>query len=955
MINHFSPLHEVKRRPILDLLRGTAGFLMILAHSLFFFHDGSVVALNALARFGNTVVFTLFLFVSGASLYEAYIRPTDQQRKNTLSIAKRTAYLLFGYYIVAFVAVFEKIARFDAASIKNTIINVLFFIKIPAFSEFILPFIIFSLSILLLKPLYTKITKHYSIAIFVSLVIFIVAYALYPIQASGNIKLLKAVFIGEEGLLRFPILMYFPVFIFGMYWGKILDTSKNESTLRALAFMVGIMLLGVTLVAFLLSNIFPVNFIDPLNRWPPSFGFLTAGLSFALLTYLFYSLFLARRFMRVIVRCVDYLGQDAFDLYIVHIIILFLYRYTVGVKFDNPFIVLLLFTGILILSVFFSSLNWKISPSFFTLGHITFGKRYGLRVKKRYIFAVIFLNILLFSQINLFVSTTNTGGIIKKEEIIGIENAPIFTQPPSWYNQEYGYYRQLTLKNEDIFGPIRKGEWVLYTIDHKTKVDGKKSRPSGDDLLLAYYKDGGYTSIPVIIQSPNTSATTISLKVENDIFPNTFDNRYFLYYGSDFPIKQNEAPSPIIHTAVKYAFSTSEEYKQKLSLSLNRKWFLKSAPAKLYAKSVFLIPIVEDASVNNPRDNHAEYFVEIKNDVFAKQIALTAKENVEQTIDMQLFPAGEYEIAAYKKTAEIAVASRRQKVFVSEPLYIGISPDWEGWEVPRDTLDSFTNLLTLYGNPPITHFFNPRIYLPTVVSPEYASFLTDWILERKQSVGDDIALHLHMHFDVLEVVGIAPKKNPRWGYRSEEGYDVLSTAYSYDAFVRLLTWSKDQFKTHGLPESVGYRAGGWFMNSELLKALQDSGFLYDSSGRDREMWGGIYTSPWDLTSLSQPYYPAENDQNVSSDNRLSLLEIPNNGGNTFEHSAPQLTARFFDNYSENTLSQKKAVVFMDHPQWFTIYMKKISDLLGTVDKYSFTKDAGPVLYVTLQTIYELWK
>jgi hypothetical protein len=187
-----------------------------------------------------------------------------------------------------------------------------------------------------------------------------------------------------------------------------------------------------------------------------------------------------------------------------------------------------------------------------------------------------------------------------------------------------------------------------------------------------------------------------------------------------------------------------------------------------------------------------------------------------------------------------------------------------------------------------------------------------------------------------------------------EGYDVLTTAYSYDEFRAMLQWAKRQFMENNLPIPTGYRAGGWFADEKILAALDDEGFVYDSSARERTMWNGNGQSPWDINSTTQPYHPSRQDQNTSGADNLGLLEIPNNGADCYGYGVDELKRKFVDNFDRGPQTEKKVVTYLSHAQWQNDDENKMEEVLDMTDDWAYVADRGPVVYVTLDQIWEIW-
>jgi hypothetical protein len=143
---------------------------------------------------------------------------------------------------------------------------------------------------------------------------------------------------------------------------------------------------------------------------------------------------------------------------------------------------------------------------------------------------------------------------------------------------------------------------------------------------------------------------------------------------------------------------------------------------------------------------------------------------------------------------------------ISYPVYVTWTMDWEGFDVEQKYLDSIKKISNDYKMP-ITHFFNPFIYLN--LNNERSKYLTDWVLSR-QNVGDSIGLHLHMNNKMVEAAGVTPKTDISWGGWAKDGQDIPNSVYGYDDYSKIVKWAQAQFKENGLPKPTMFRAGAWF-------------------------------------------------------------------------------------------------------------------------------------------------
>uniref|UniRef100_A0A832DUR6 Uncharacterized protein n=1 Tax=candidate division WWE3 bacterium TaxID=2053526 RepID=A0A832DUR6_UNCKA len=314
---------------------------------------------------------------------------------------------------------------------------------------------------------------------------------------------------------------------------------------------------------------------------------------------------------------------------------------------------------------------------------------------------------------------------------------------------------------------------------------------------------------------------------------------------------------------------------------------------------------------------------------------------------------GRYAVSAQARSSAGTFTSPAVEFYVSYPLYVAWTLDWEGYDVPQNYLNMIEEISQNHGVP-ITHFFNPRLYTSPDISAAQAQYLTDWVKNRENQ-GDVIGLHLHMFPDLVSAAGVAPRTSPNWGSWKTDGYDVLTSAYTYEETVKLLDWSKGTFARKGLGIPVMFRAGGWFADEETLQALAETGFALDSSGRTKYTFGenGI-AGPWDLLATTRPYQLNAEDQNIVNSPTLNLWEFPNNGADSWAYSTEQLLERFQSNFSGAPLAEKQVVTYLSHPEWFSKDQPKIEALFAAIDSYRNRVDGGPVIYITLGQAYQIW-
>lgn len=388
----------------------------------------------------------------------------------------------------------------------------------------------------------------------------------------------------------------------------------------------------------------------------------------------------------------------------------------------------------------------------------------------------------------------------------------------------------------------------------------------------------------------------------------------------------------------------TEELPASISSHTNRQWVLKQTSLE-YSKLIYTVE-----TTGNVEDSPKYTIVETAKEGMFEEIS----DGIYQAeIDVQDLDTGTYHLQAKASINGEEFNAEPTLFNLSYPLYVAWTMDWEGTDAPDEQLQMIVDFSNKH-NVPITHFFNPRIYVTNDISADRANFLTQWVLDR-QSEGDGIGLHLHMYYDMVETTGVTVRKEPTWTDYANNGVDVPCTAYTYTEFAQILDWAKAEFTKHGLNIPTSFRAGGWFANSEILRALNDSGFLIDSSGRDYYVWGtknNKITGFWKLKSTTSPYQPSSSNQNsFSPAPNLSIWEFPNNGADSWWYTSTDLIKRFNDNYQTPLLDQPQTLTYLSHPHWIQKDLEILEPTYEHIDQYLTSSDQGPVVYVTLEQVY----
>ncbi|MBP6859248.1 MAG: hypothetical protein KBC69_01315 [Candidatus Magasanikbacteria bacterium] len=369
----------------------------------------------------------------------------------------------------------------------------------------------------------------------------------------------------------------------------------------------------------------------------------------------------------------------------------------------------------------------------------------------------------------------------------------------------------------------------------------------------------------------------------------------------------------------------------------------------------------------------------------------------EEKININSLSTGKYKANVKVEFACGESLSWYENVFISYPLYVAWSFDWEGYNVKKEYLEKIDALSEKHDNLPLSHVINPRLFITKTIPKAQQDYIRDWLVNRKNNKDDSLGLHLHMFYENLEAAKIdIPKKDLAdleaefyastgasatsspsttplfdvsklkkkqlydlvyWGFPYDDGYDILVTNFKYQELDKIVKWSKNIFRELGFGTPTTYRSGGWFADMTTLQVMQDNGFSLDTSGRTKYNFG-INKIPgfWDLSVTSQPYQPNTKDQNSAMAPHMKIWEFPNNGADSYWYSPEQMIERFNANWGAvgEPLEKRTLVVFLTHPDWFHLDEAKVDTLFNYTDGYLHSRDSGPVLYKNLESIYNIW-
>ncbi len=977
----------IKRQIYIDILRGMAVLTMIFAHMTnLFWIDSSSNGLsqfvNLFGQFGGIVSFSVFLFLSGVAIKVSYLSQIDFNDKVAIYNLKikfilKAIKLLFAYYVIAVLSVIihQKFwsQSFDFYYILDAITSIFYFKVVPPFVEFILTFSIFYFLVAFSTKFFFYLSKNLVVNLSFSILLWILAYLVQVSEILENLHFIRYFFILFVGDINnvsgnvFPVLLYFFVFSLGLSFGGILISNIYRRQRNVILLLSTILLLLLFMSVYLLNSYFPsislFRYTQYDARFPPTFGFFVFSSFLGLLFISSYS-FLEKYVSSFIKMVLFFIGKNSMGFFVFHTVLIFLFTFLertensfIFYSSDNPVTLITLYLLLILLTTIFVVVKNTLKKNVNSTIQMTpFSKEFWFLQPSFLKFFLFFAGIfLIFSNsvlANSYQKTFDEKSYVFKKILLTESSG--FSR---WWNNNFMGYVQIELQDN-----YDKGRWLTVYIDLNDERLLSKTGDFSDFVLVRYNDD--YDTFIDIPASYHLKNKYLMVKFKNVTYTKKLDDKYFIYFGSVNPYPRkitNEIADLELGSDIKF----KSIYINNITSSINKKWHIKKISRAFNEATLEFEVKTNNVSISNKVS--CIYVVEGTN--LKGKMQPLGNGVYRSSIKVSDLDPGVYNVVGYiyDYADGIKLLTSQSSIFyVTYPLYVTWTMDWEGWDVADNDLNEIAYIANKY-KVPITHFFNPRIYIDnqyTVkqITEERAQYLTRWVSDRKQKYFEEVGMHMHMWGDMVAEVGIIPKNQYIVG---TYGVDVPTYVYSEDELFQIFDWGRRKLAENGLGVPISYRSGAWMSGVHVLRAAEKAGFKIDSSGRTPgPVNPSISTStkvPWNLRSTTRPYLPNKDDINAWSaplKDRMKIWEFPNNGADSYWFSLNDLISRFNDNYmvKNQIMYYPQVVNYLSHPHWFINVDKwKIRGLFDYLEQFLLSNDRGPVVYETLERIYAEWE
>jgi hypothetical protein len=349
---------------------------------------------------------------------------------------------------------------------------------------------------------------------------------------------------------------------------------------------------------------------------------------------------------------------------------------------------------------------------------------------------------------------------------------------------------------------------------------------------------------------------------------------------------------------------------------------------------------------------------------------VSAKRAVDGTFTFKLpvesVATGQHTLLLAQNYGYKSVAARTFQI--TEPLYVVVSTDWDDTRFSNRELARMEHLSDQHPEMMLTHFFAPFHYTDPMVSAARKVEIEEWIKNDRATRKSEIGVHIHTWCHFVTAAGVKCHPQPAFAPGDDTGYVTILASYSETEMRAMLRKSLEIFDEHGLGRPSSFRAGGWTADLSTMRALQAEGFAVDTSAlpfKRIEEWRGYALYAWNeknwlgITETSQPYFPSNVSLTSSAApaSSLSVLEVPDNGILVDYVSGPEMISIYEQNAPSGKALSKPTVFQVGYhpPNFSDVYLARLDQALGHVDKNLYSQDKGPAVYVTISELTKVWK
>lgn len=304
----------------------------------------------------------------------------------------------------------------------------------------------------------------------------------------------------------------------------------------------------------------------------------------------------------------------------------------------------------------------------------------------------------------------------------------------------------------------------------------------------------------------------------------------------------------------------------------------------------------------------------------------------------------------------ILIMACQHILYAKPPVYLIISVDWEGDLLKPVNLQAMRQFSKRFPQIPLVQFLNAAYFLKTSANRTVIAKKIKSVLRP----GDQIGLHIHSWKSLIEASGVKYKPSPTfWGLsiskgrHGDPGDDVPLTEYSRAEVSKIIKFSLDTLQEHKLGPATAFRGGGWMVNDDVFRAMQENGIFIDSSAVPAHLIAHRYPNT-KLLEMAQKTWPGVNELTLpylhKIDGQQPLFQFPNNQGLAGYNTQPRILHNL-KNMIESSRTTEQPVVlhYGFHQENISEFLQETIEIVANIFRY--TQSQGlEVIPITLDAL-----
>lgn len=270
-------------------------------------------------------------------------------------------------------------------------------------------------------------------------------------------------------------------------------------------------------------------------------------------------------------------------------------------------------------------------------------------------------------------------------------------------------------------------------------------------------------------------------------------------------------------------------------------------------------------------------------------------------------------------------------------ITVYITVDWEGRSLDAENLQAIQAFRAKYPDIPMLHLLNPVYYLRSGAD---LSGITQQIRSTLLPI-DTIGLHLHGWKSLIAYCQLPYQDTPLFAVSDEAckdgdcGYTVsLELAYNQDDLYELVNCSAGLLVQHGFERPRHFRAGGWQFGPKLAAALQQNGFIWDSSRVDADMVARSWGEQSAMVEMLRTLHPDASILDQPREILPGLMQYPNNAG-LMDYTKTERLLQIF----QTLIAQNKRVMVMGfHQETAFDFLDNMEDAILLMNEHAKSAD-----------------